>query len=274
MSNYIEDFYGDAWAQLSIGDVIVPNANTLSDGKTKDSRPVIVISGRTGRLGQAIDKSIHPADYRTCGFSKHGFTGDPSAYARADVRRVDQVRDWFEFNAQQPYGLVTCAGIAAVEGIEGQTLYDFDESLQTNLTGTWICIKEAVRRGVKRIVTVGSILGSVPMGYPDRAAYIASKAAVAGLTRALAVELAPRGIPVNCVAPGHYSLMASGAGKLLEGALGKSPMGRLVTPEEVAQVVAWLLTAAPAVLTGQVIAVDGGYSVNGFPIPRWWEKEK
>lgn len=230
-----------------------------------------LITGITGMLGRAVVQSLGN-DCSIIGCSLHG--SDEWDVAEVDVTNPQSVGVWFDALARQKvdiHALVTCAGIAAVAPITEQKPTDFQKVIDTNVLGTWLCIREAVKHGVKRIVTVSSLLGGAPIGYPDRAAYITSKAAVAGMTRALAVELAPQGIAVNCVAPGHFSLMASKAKGLLEGALGRSPMGRLVTPEEVADVIAWLVTDAPMSLTGEVIVVDGAYSVGAYPVARWWE---
>lgn len=237
---------------------------------------VVAITGSTGTLGRAVTERVqhNVRGYPVVGCSRHRKDfGDMHGVAKADVTSPIEVAAWFDKCAKRykPLrALITCAGIAAVESIEAQSPTDFLDVLHTNVYGTWLCIQNALRVGVERIVTVGSVLGSTPLSYPDRAAYITSKAAVVGLTRALAVELAPRGIPVNCVAPGHFSLMASKAKGLLEGAQGRSPMG-LVMPGEVAEVIAWLVADAPVQLTGQVITVDGSYSISGYPVARWWE---
>lgn len=233
---------------------------------------VIAVTGATGRLGYEVVGQLWQLwreGWLVEGMSLHG--DEACKFFAGDVTDPASVLAWFgllahDYPGQALQALITCAGIAGVSPIQEQTAEEFLHIQHVNVFGTWLCIREALRMGVRRIVTVSSLLGGAPIGYPDRAAYIASKAAVAGMTRALAVELAPRGIAVNCVAPGHFSLMASKAKGLLEAALAKQPMGRLVTPEEVAEVICWLATAAPVSLTGQVIVVDGGYTVNGWPM--------
>ena len=249
---------------------MVVGVEPLQEKKQMDYNPTVIITGITGTLGRAVTQALH--GWSVIGCSLHG--NRDSITATVDVTNPQAVGVWFDTLARQKvniHALVTCAGIAAVAPITQQKPIDFKHILDTNVTGTWLCIREAVKHGVKRIVTVSSLLGGAPIGYPDRAAYITSKAAVAGMTRALAVELAPQGIAVNCVAPGHYTLMASKAAGLLEGALGRSPMGRLVTPEEVAEVITWLVTDAPECLTGEILVVDGAYSIGAYPVARWWE---
>ena len=103
--------------------------------------------------------------------------------------------------------------------------------------------------------------GSSGLGVAGHAAYVASKHAVAGLTRTAAIEYAPHNIRVNAVAPG---LVETGAvtGFEVSAFAAAHPIGRAVTADEVAEVVAWLLESAPAALTGAVIPVDGGLTAQ------------
>ena len=102
----------------------------------------------------------------------------------------------------------------------------------------------------------------------DYAVVGASKAAIESLTRYLAVELAPKNIVVNAVSPGivetdalkHFAATVDGS--ILQKATAVTPAGRLVTPEDVAEVVAFLCTPAAAMIRGQVIVVDGGYTLR------------
>lgn len=221
----------------------------------------VVVTGATGTLGRWLEGVIRPAaDFTGC--SGRGEIDWPAV----DVRNEKHVAAWMDSLDTPPDALVACAGICRVEPSLEQPIGDFREVLDVNVTGTFICAREAVRRGCERIVMVSSILGGTEVAYPDRAAYTASKAAVVGLTRALAVEWAPLGVKVNCVVPGHFSLMASKVKGLLEGVEAKQPLGKLVTAEEVARVIAWLVMDAPDSLTGATIVVDGGYSLSGWPL--------
>jgi len=130
------------------------------------------------------------------------------------------------------------------------------------------CVPLMETRGGGSIVGITSA-GSVRV-LPDYVVVGASKAALESLTRYLAVELAPRNISVNAVSPGlvetdaikHFDIMNKEAG-LLAKAIANTPAGRLVTPEDVAEVVGFLCTPAASMIRGQVLVVDGGYLLSG-----------
>jgi len=219
-----------------------------------------VVTGHEGTLGRAVTERLEAQGVDVCGVSRSSGT---------DVRNEEAL----ERNYPDHVGaVVTCAGKCIVKPLDEMTIIDWHQVNDINVMGTLLAVRKGVQRGAKRIVTVGSLLGSFPMAYPDRTAYITSKAAVAGLTRALAVELAPEGVSVNCVAPGHFTLMANKGSGLLEGVQAHSP-GGLVSAGDAASVIAWLVTDAPAALTGQVIVVDGGYTLSQYPEPRWWNDD-
>jgi 3-oxoacyl-[acyl-carrier protein] reductase len=113
------------------------------------------------------------------------------------------------------------------------------------------------RRG--RVVNVSSVTGPVA-SFPGQAGYSAAKAAVAGLTRALAIEAGPAGVTVNAVAPGWIATSASTAEEREAGR--RTPLGRPGTAAEVAELIAFLVSDASAYVTGQVLVVDGGNTIQ------------
>ena len=141
----------------------------------------------------------------------------------------------------------------------------FDAVLDTNLKGTFLCIKAVSRTMMKqrlgRIINLSSVVGL--HGNAGQANYAASKAGVIGLTKSAAKELASRGITVNAVAPGFIDTdMTSSLPEQTKSALlGTIPAGRLGSGEEVAKTIAFLASDAAAYITGQVLAVDGGMSM-------------
>lgn len=135
-------------------------------------------------------------------------------------------------------------------------------SVARNLDSVFHMTRAAVRlmrpQGYGRIVTVGSVSGPV-VAFPNDVAYHAAKAGVLGLTRSVALDTAADGITVNAVAPGWIDTGSPTAGDRKHGLA--TPVGRSGTPDEVASLVAYLVTADAAYLTGQLIVVDGGNSI-------------
>ena len=139
---------------------------------------------------------------------------------------------------------------------------DWDDVLNTNLKGAFNCIKAVTKPMLKqragRIINVSSVVGV--SGNPGQANYVASKAGVIGLAKAVAQELASRGITVNAVAPGYIEtdMTADLPDKAKDAMVSVIPLGRAGTPEDVAGVVAFLASEKAAYITGQVIHVSGG----------------
>jgi 3-oxoacyl-[acyl-carrier protein] reductase len=158
------------------------------------------------------------------------------------------------------YGVVCNAGLARDGAFPALTDEDWDTVLRTNLDGFYNVLHPAImpmirRRTAARIVTLSSASGV--MGNRGQVNYSASKAGIIGATKALAVELATRGITVNCVAPGLIRTeMISDAP--VEEALKMVPMGRIGEPGEVAGLVNFLMSDEAAYITRQVISVNGG----------------
>jgi 3-oxoacyl-[acyl-carrier protein] reductase len=158
------------------------------------------------------------------------------------------------------YGVVCNAGIARDNTFAALTDDDWDSVVRTSLDGVYNVLHPLVlpmvrRRAGGRIVTISSVSGVI--GNRGQVNYSAAKAGVIGATKALAVELASRAITVNCVAPGLIETdMLDGVAR--EEALKLVPMQRVGTPQEVANVVAFLCSDRASYITRQVIGVNGG----------------
>lgn len=158
--------------------------------------------------------------------------------------------------------LVNNAGITRDNLIVRMKEADWDQVLAVNLKGAYNCIRAATKPMLKqrygRIINISSVVGV--MGNPGQANYVASKAGLIGLTKAVARELGSRNITVNAVAPGFIQTEMTEAlpQKTREEMLAQIPLRRFGTPEEVAHAVAFLASDAAAYLTGQVIHVNGG----------------
>jgi len=161
-------------------------------------------------------------------------------------------------------GCLCCAGVFEHRaGLETE-LDDWQRVLDINLTAAFITARECARRmageGGGAIVLVSSQIGLI--GHPRAAAYAASKAALNGLVRALAVELAPQGVRVNAVAPGPIATPMTEQARQdvarAAGLLSSIPLGRYGEASEVAAAARFLLSDAAAFITGQVLGVDGG----------------
>jgi 3-oxoacyl-[acyl-carrier protein] reductase len=158
------------------------------------------------------------------------------------------------------YGVVCNAGLSRDNAFPALSGEDWDQVLRSNLDGFYNVLSPIVmpmiqRRKPGRIVTLSSVSGLI--GNRGQVNYSAAKAGIIGATKALAVELAKRKITVNCVAPGLIDTDML-EGLPLEDAVSAIPAKRLGTPEEVAALVAFLMSEDASYITRQVISVNGG----------------
>ena len=227
-----------------------------------------VVTGAAQGIGAAIADALEAAGARV---ARTDIAGD----LRLDVTdrgSVDSALAEVAERLGEPTILVNNAGINRLGPSESLSDERWQEVVDVNLTGTFRCAQAAGARmlpaGRGSIVNVASI--SAFVGMPGRAAYCATKAAVVALTRVLAVEWAARGVRVNAVAPGYVGTpmveQAMAEGLLAEDDLaGRTPMGRVASPAEIADAVVYLASPAARYVTGQTLVVDGGYLAYGAP---------
>ncbi len=199
-----------------------------------------------------------------------GAGGEAFALA-ADVSRREDAEMLVEETVHRFGGLdilVNNAGIWKGSAVEEMTDAEWDETLAINLRGAFLCIRAAVpvmkeaRAG--RIVNVSSTAGQ--RGEAFHSHYAASKGGLISLTKSLAVELAPHGITVNCVAPG-WTVTDMTSESLLgperDGILAAIPMGRAARPEEIAGPVVFLASDLASFVNGEILNVNGGAVLVG-----------
>ena len=191
--------------------------------------------------------------------------GPEATFQQVDVSDNKSVNDWVESVVSQ-YGqidvLVNNAGITRDGLIMRMKEADWDAVLNVNLKSAFNCTKAVSKTMVKqrsgRIINLASVVGVI--GNPGQANYVASKAGIIGLTKAVAKELASRNITVNAVAPGFIEtdMTASLPDKAREAMVAQIPLGRAGTARDIAAAVVFLASDQAAYITGQVIHVSGG----------------
>ncbi len=191
--------------------------------------------------------------------------GYNAVISKGDVRNEENVKSLMS-KAVDEFGtldiLVNNAGITRDNLMIRMSEKDWDDVIDINLKGAFMCIKAAARIMMKqksgRIINVSSVSGV--MGNSGQANYSSSKAGLIGLTKTTARELASRGITCNAIAPGFIKSKMTDAlpEKVRDDYLGRIPLGRFGTPEDVARVIGFLSSDDSGYITGQVINIDGG----------------
>jgi NAD(P)-dependent dehydrogenase (short-subunit alcohol dehydrogenase family) len=251
------------------------------------SRVAIVTGGGRG-LGFDIAKALYTAGARVAVCSRYqdvvtaaARSLDPSGVSVmpvvCDIRDEHAVTGMVEAVANEFGGIDTLVNNSGIAGptsaVWESSLKEWQDTLATNVTGVFLCCRAVlpvmIKQGSGSIVTVGSVSGKRPNA--GRAAYAASKTALIGLTRTLALEAGAYGIRVNLVTPGAIDSprfqqvidqLAENRGvpreEVLKEAVAGSPLGRLVKPQDVAELVTFLVGDGAASITGEDINVSAG----------------
>jgi NAD(P)-dependent dehydrogenase (short-subunit alcohol dehydrogenase family) len=247
------------------------------------SNKVTLVTGAASGIGRAValtlsreGASVMLADRNHEGveeLARHiQKTGNTAAACSVEVSNDRSVTEMVEATVRR-FGRLDCAvNNAGIGGTESRTAGlktaeipndSWDKLIAINLTGVWLCMKREINTMLGSggaIVNMASVAGLV--GLPMGAAYTASKHAVVGLTRAAAAEYATSNIRINAVCPGYIEtpLLAANIEQRRSGLEAVTPMGRLGTPEEIAELVVWLCSDRASYVTGAAYAADGGYT--------------
>lgn len=191
-----------------------------------------------------------------------------SIAVKADVSKFEESKILIEKCVEQFGGvdvLVNNAGISEFKLFTDITESDWSKMIQTNLSSVFYCSKFAVKEMLKKhtgkIINISSMWGIA--GASCEVHYSAAKAGMIGFTKALAKELGPSGINVNCVAPGVIDTQMNGSLSKEDMAdlINDTPCGRIGTPEEIAKLILFLASDESSFITGQVISSNGGFLI-------------
>jgi NAD(P)-dependent dehydrogenase (short-subunit alcohol dehydrogenase family) len=248
--------------------------------RTLEGKAAIVTGGNVG-IGRAAALEFARQGARVTIAARNAETGEETVelirreggealFVRCDVSKAEEVQALVE-RTVRTFGRLDCAfnnaGILTNKPLADVTEEEFDSLMATNLKGVWLSMKYEIpamlASGGGAIVNCASVVAQVAS--PTVSIYSASKAGVLGLTRGAALDYVGQGLRVNAICPGSVETpmiqeFMRGVGPAGQAALiAAHPMGRLGKPQDVAGLVVFLCTESAGFITGQSIAIDGGY---------------
>lgn len=242
---------------------------------------VAFVTGGGGGIGRAIcatlatagatvvvvDQSLERAEQAAADIAAQGARVDTKVIDVTEESSVDAAIRSVEGSLGPVRVLINCAGIALRAPALEHTVDAWNKVLSVNVTGTFLCARAAARgmiaAGGGAIVNIASIMGLSGGGLYPNISYQTSKGAVINMTRALALEWASSGIRVNAIAPTYvrtdFIRPIVDDPQLVERIHAMTPLRRLADPQDVADAALYLATPASAMVTGHILAIDGGF---------------
>ncbi len=242
-------------------------------------RPSAVITGGASGIGLATAErllddgwpvALIDADEDGLAGAEDRFSGENAAFLCADVTDEDEIAEAFDqaVDILGPIGaLVTSAGIARNVNFEATSAELFREVIDVNLVGSFIASRAALERMADTLAVVNIASVSGLRANHGRVAYGASKAGVMMMSQVMALEYASRGVRVNCICPGPVEtplVSQLHSEEERRSWLERLPQRRYAEPSEIAAAIAFLLSPDASYISGQAIAVDGGFTTAGI----------
>lgn len=252
-----------------MSDEMMGKVALVTGGSTGIGRAAaLAFASKGAHVVVVADKSVEGGESTVRDIKKLGGDGK---FVKSDVSKPSEVASMVDV-AVETYGRLDFAfNNAGIEAVQ-KPIHEYPEDiwnnvLNVNLTGVWLCMKYEIRQMLKNgggaLVNNASVLGI--SGYPNGSPYVAAKHGVVGITKSVALEYATKGIRINAVCPGFIEtdlVKRSGMkenDELYDMVKSLHPMNRLGTPEEVAKATLWLCSDDASFITGHALFVDGGY---------------
>ncbi|QIL80975.1 SDR family oxidoreductase [Diaphorobacter sp. HDW4A] len=232
----------------------------------------VLVTGASRGIGRATMRYLASSGYDVVGLARTR-PSDATADERfvcCDLMDLESTRQVLDGLAREApfYGLVNNAALAHTINIAQTSVADMNEAMTVNVNAALVCLQSLmpgmVAAGIGRVVNISS---RAALGKPNRTAYSASKAAVIGMSRTWALELAGSNVTVNVIAPGPVATELFKQASPPESAQTKAllaavPLQRVSEPQEIAHAIAFLLHPLSGYITGQTLHIDGGLTIS------------